>query len=307
MKMIRLLICLTLISVGTVRADSIDTALAAIDQATGAAKDTTTVFPIKGIVTARATLPGGKILAFVQPFGARGIGVLASAATNEKFVPRNAISFNGKLQAGPFGWAVIVPDDTSVTVGDSNQPFGASIPCAASLFKDASSFEGKFMQLTNVTFVSSKISVKDGVKVKAADGTEVSLLVSTAADGKDAPDYAVNLFGVPVKVDGKWELLAARFLPVTGKETYELAAKYTCTSCHNPEVKIVGPSYRDVAHKYQNDPDAISKFIAQMETGGQGKWGPVPMPPFKDKVSPADMKTIALWIWGYRWDWILAE
>lgn len=307
MKMIRILICLTLISAGAARAGTVATALAAIDPATGAAKDTTTVFPIRGIVSARATLPGGKVLAFVQPFGQPGIGVVASAASSDKFVPRQDISLTGKLEAGPFGWAVIGADESSITDGDTNQPFGASVPVTASLFSDASSLEGKFVQLPDVTFVSDKISVKDGVKVKAADGTEVSLLVSTAADGKAAPDYACNIFGVPVKVDGKWELLAARFLPVTGKATLELAAKYTCTTCHNPEIKVVGPSYRDVAHKYQDDPDAIAKFIAQMKSGGQGKWGPVPMPPFEGKVPPDDMQTIAKWIYGYRWDWILAE
>lgn len=296
-----------LISAGAAHAGTVATALAAIDPATGAPKDTTTVFPIKGIVSARATLPDGKILVFVQPFGQRGIGVLASAATSDKFLPRNDISLTGKLVAGPFGWAVIAAEDASVTAGDGNQPFGASTPCPAATFADASSLDGKFVQLPNVTFVSDKISVKDGVKVKSADGTEVSLLVSTAADGKAAPDYPVNVYGVPVKIDGKWELLAARFLPVTGKATLELAAKYTCTTCHNPDMKIVGPAYRDVAQKYRNDPDAVTKFIAQMQTGGQGKWGPVPMPPFQGKVPPDDMKTIATWIWGYRWDWILAE
>lgn len=307
MKMIRLLVCLTLISAGALRAGTVATALAAIDPATGAPKDTTTVFPIRGIISARATLPGGKILAFVQPFGQRGIGVLASSAVSDKLMPRNDISLTGKLAPGPFGWAVIVADDSSVTAGDANQPFGRSIPVSASFFNDASSLEGRFVQLTNVTFVSGKISLKDGVKVKADDGTEVSLLVTTAADGKTAPDYAINVFGVPVKVDGKWELLAARFLPVTGNATYALAAKYTCTTCHNPEIKVVGPSYRDVADKYKDDPDAISKFILQMQNGGQGKWGPVPMPPFQGKVPPEDMKTLANWIWDYRWDWILAE
>ena len=296
-----------LISASAARAGTIATALAAIDPATGAPKDTTTDFPIKGIVTARATLPDGKILVFVQPFGQRGIGVLASAATSDKFLPRNDISLTGKLVVGPFGWAVIAADDASVTAGDSNQPFGASTLCTAATFADASSLDGKFVQLPNVTFASDKISIKDGVKVKSTDGTEVSLLVSTAADGKAAPDYPVNVYGVPVKIDGRWELLAARFLPVTGKATLELAAKYTCTTCHNPDLKIVGPAYRDVAQKYRNDPDAVAKFIAQMQNGGQGKWGPVPMPPFQGKVPPDDMKTIATWIWGYRWDWTLAE
>jgi cytochrome c len=121
------------------------------------------------------------------------------------------------------------------------------------------------------------------------------------------PPGAVNVFGVPVKVAGEWQLMAARFLSVNNKANLALATKHTCISCHNPDIKAVGPSYRDVAAKYKDDPAARATLIAQIEKGGTGKWGVVPMPPLGAKVPPADREVLIDWVLGYRWDAILAE
>lgn len=59
-----------------------------------------------------------------------------------------------------------------------------------------------------------------------------------------------------------------------------LLAENNCLSCHALDKKIVGPAYHDVALKYQHDPQAISKLETSIRTGGSGKWGPIPMPPF---------------------------
>ena len=308
MKKSLLLLCVGALALGPqAKSSTVADALAGIDPATGAAKDTTTVFDLDAIVSARTTLADGKVLAFIQPVGKPGLAVVATGADAAKFVPRNELTLKGQLAAGPFGWAVLNPQAGSVAVVGDNKPFGTSTPVNGATFADASALAGKFVQLTNVTFEGDKFAVKSGVKVKDANGAEVSLVVSASLDGRDVPAGGQNVYGVPVKVDGGWKLLAARFLPVTGKATLSLAEKYTCTTCHNPDAKVVGPAYRDVAQKYRNDNDAVSKFVAQMDAGGTGKWGPVPMPPFKDKVPAADEKQIAEWIWGYRWDWILAE
>ena len=44
-----------------------------------------------------------------------------------------------------------------------------------------------------------------------------------------------------------------------------------------------------------------------MEKGGGGRWGPVPMPALGAKVPAADREQLAQWIFGYRWDALLAE
>lgn len=51
-----------------------------------------------------------------------------------------------------------------------------------------------------------------------------------------------------------------------------------CTSCHMVERKIVGPSYADVAAKYENTEENINMLAEKVIAGGVGVWGEVPMP-----------------------------
>ncbi|MBB5017922.1 cytochrome c [Chitinivorax tropicus] len=74
-----------------------------------------------------------------------------------------------------------------------------------------------------------------------------------------------------------------------------LAQKYNCLSCHAPDKKVVGPSYKDVAAKYKTDKTAEAKLIAKVKAGGNGVWGQVPMPP-NPTVPDADLKTLVQWI-----------
>ncbi len=194
----------------------------------------------------------------------------------------------------------------SVQVSGSNRPFGTPEAHGADALKDASALAGRYLKLTGFKFPGGKFDDSGICRVKG-DAGEVTLRMSKSVAGREMPAGLVNVYGVPIKVDGGWQLLAARFLPANGKEMQELATKYTCMTCHNPDTKVVGPAYRDVAAKYRNDPDAEQKLVAQMETGGTGKWGQVPMLPFKGKVPPEDMKRLAQWILGYRWDAVLAE
>lgn len=52
-----------------------------------------------------------------------------------------------------------------------------------------------------------------------------------------------------------------------------------CTSCHMVERKIVGPSYADVAAKYENTEENIDMLAKKVIEGGVGVWGEIPMPP----------------------------
>ena len=74
-----------------------------------------------------------------------------------------------------------------------------------------------------------------------------------------------------------------------------VAEKYGCLGCHNPSVKIVGPSYKDIAAKYSKDPAAYARIAEQIHQGGSGKWGPVLMPPFST-ATDAEIKALAAWI-----------
>lgn len=51
-----------------------------------------------------------------------------------------------------------------------------------------------------------------------------------------------------------------------------------CTSCHMVERKIVGPSYADVAAKYENTEENVNMLAAKVIAGGVGVWGEIAMP-----------------------------
>jgi cytochrome c len=75
----------------------------------------------------------------------------------------------------------------------------------------------------------------------------------------------------------------------------DLLKKSGCLACHSKDKKIVGPAYKDVAAKYKGDPGAAAKLVEKVKKGGQGVWGPVPMPP-NPSVSDADLKTLVAYI-----------
>lgn len=84
---------------------------------------------------------------------------------------------------------------------------------------------------------------------------------------------------------------AATALPALASP--ELASKRNCMACHAVDKKLVGPSYKDVAAKYQaKDVDSLAQKILK---GGAGVWGPVPMPA-NPQVSEAEAKELVRWI-----------
>ncbi len=56
-----------------------------------------------------------------------------------------------------------------------------------------------------------------------------------------------------------------------------------CFACHDVNQKKVGPAYTWVAHRYQDDANAVETLVASVRNGSSGKWtdvtGGVPMPP----------------------------
>ncbi len=74
-----------------------------------------------------------------------------------------------------------------------------------------------------------------------------------------------------------------------------IAARYGCLGCHNVNVKIVGPSYKDIAAKYGKETNAYARIGEQIHKGGSGKWGSVIMPPFPTATGP-EVEALAAWI-----------
>ncbi len=277
-----------------------------IDPASGKPKREGQEYTITGIVAARITLPDHRSVAFVLKAGEPALQIIAEGDSGKELIPRNEVKLAGTLGEGPIGAGLRLKQG-SISVLATNQAFGISEMRGGSFFKDASSLAGRYVQLTNVTFASGPFPSTGTATVKTSDGLDVALLIGKNAFNQAAPDEPVNVFGIPVQVRGQWHLVAARFLLTRAKSVQAIAFKRTCLTCHNPDTKLLGPSYREVAARYKNDPNAVTALMRQMEMGGVGKWGPVPMPALAAMVPTEDRKALAEWIMSYRWDAILAD
>ena len=70
----------------------------------------------------------------------------------------------------------------------------------------------------------------------------------------------------------------------------EAMNKAGCLACHAKDKKIVGPSFKDIAAKYQGQ-DVTAKLMDKVRKGGAGSFGPVPMAPTgPDKINDADLQ-----------------
>ncbi|MDP8566833.1 c-type cytochrome [Methylophilus aquaticus] len=79
---------------------------------------------------------------------------------------------------------------------------------------------------------------------------------------------------------------------VTQPAGMALAEKHGCLACHNAEVKVVGPAYKDVAQKHYS----ATQIVQLVHQPKPENWpGYMPMPPMP-QVPPADIAQIADWI-----------
>ena len=87
---------------------------------------------------------------------------------------------------------------------------------------------------------------------------------------------------------------AALVLAAPARADEALAKKHNCLACHTVDKKLVGPAYKEIAKKYKGQ-NVAAKLQEKVKKGGQGVWGPVPMPP-NPAVPDADIKTLVDWI-----------
>ena len=74
-----------------------------------------------------------------------------------------------------------------------------------------------------------------------------------------------------------------------------LAQANSCTACHGVATKIVGPAFQDVTTKYAGRADIVDYLAGKIRKGGQGVWGPIPMPE-QAQLKDADAQALGAWI-----------
>ncbi len=88
---------------------------------------------------------------------------------------------------------------------------------------------------------------------------------------------------------------AAGQVSADAEKALELIANSDCMACHAIDRKLIGPSYQEVAEKYEVTDAVIDTLIHKIQKGGTGNWGNVPMTPHPD-LSDADAKTMVHYI-----------
>ena len=61
---------------------------------------------------------------------------------------------------------------------------------------------------------------------------------------------------------------------IAGKNIMEVS---DCKTCHKPDEKSIGPSFKQIAEKYKNDPSAPETLAKKIISGGSGVWGETAM------------------------------
>jgi cytochrome c len=74
-----------------------------------------------------------------------------------------------------------------------------------------------------------------------------------------------------------------------------IAKSNACMGCHTIEHKLVGPSFQQIASRYQGDAQASAKLAQKVRNGGSGVWGAIPMPSHP-RMSDTDIRAVVGWV-----------
>lgn len=111
---------------------------------------------------------------------------------------------------------------------------------------------------------------------------EYTVNVSDAEDGAEIDpayiamsiDYVSAGFDYAEVIQGQRSVDATtRFAVAQG-----LMDETDCGVCHQPDVRSAGPSYKEIADKYANQPEMHEALAKKVIEGGSGVWGEINMP-----------------------------
>jgi len=87
---------------------------------------------------------------------------------------------------------------------------------------------------------------------------------------------------------------------VQNQKGLELIGANDCLTCHKLNEKSVGPSYTEVAQKYENTQANIDTLVAKIIKGGAGNWGTVQQMTPHPSLSKEDGTEMVKYILGLR-------
>ena len=85
-------------------------------------------------------------------------------------------------------------------------------------------------------------------------------------------------------------------LSMTAQANEQLAMESACVACHAANYKRVGPSYHDIAARYEGaDEKIVEQIVARVKGGSRYMWGTLSMPAMP-LVTNEDAHSLVRWI-----------
>lgn len=164
------------------------------------------------------------------------------------------------------------------------------IACSSSSEKASETTDSSTVTAADTTAV---VSATDTASIVAAAPAETPAATQPATTEAKAPEAA------PAKTAVVKEAAPAKPVADTDnadvKKGEALISKSDCFACHKVQDKVLGPSYKDVANKYEKTNANIDYLANKIKTGGSGVWGAVPMSPHP-ALSDDDAKAMVQYI-----------
>ncbi|MFT4519721.1 MAG: cytochrome c551/c552 [Halioglobus sp.] len=155
---------------------------------------------------------------------------------------------------------------------------------------DYISFQPPGMNLDQWTAEMKKMQHSYGAPINEQEIKSIAAYLAVTYGSAKASDPAV--IAASVSPSSPNTATAAAAIDVD-----ELLNANACLGCHAIDIKVVGPSFRDIATKYTGQADAESELSVSIKNGGVGKWGQMPMPPMAS-LSDEQAKALTKYILG---------
>lgn len=138
-----------------------------------------------------------------------------------------------------------------------------------------------------------------------------SIHVSDPVDGDSkygeisANEVLLRIEYLPVKNEADLKEDLGRLRSAEEPKGLSLIKRSTCFGCHSDKVRVSGPSFAEIAGKYEATPANVNVLATHIMKGTSGNWGSMQMPPHPD-FTPEQAKEIVDFILEeggnkYRW------
>lgn len=164
------------------------------------------------------------------------------------------------------------------------------------MFQVNESYYGKLIGMTLALLVSAQAAAEDRSDVlkRIEPIGRVSVENQMAAPAPVAEE-AAPAAEAEAPAEAPTETAEAAPAAAGEEDIVALATANGCLACHQVEVKVVGPSYKEVAAKYKGDAGAEDMLVNKVLNGGVGTWGQIPMPP-NLHVGEEKVRKIVAWV-----------